>query len=289
MKFLLIPALLSFSIPAQTKVIANYTYLKAKKPIKKTISLKELKRAYDITKKSTFVSPSPERFFNDYLRFKIGTEVALNEKSLVKSPNIDNQIVNPFLKQAFHQELYKALAELKLKKSMEKLDKASANLSPQTLKRLYEKDPEFNIFFIAVFHPINPTPKQISEAEKRAKKIYSQVLKSKKPFIELVSLYSDDKSNGTLGINRSRASILPEVYARLKRMKNNSISPPIRVPSGYFIVKLNKKVPFSLANKTAIRANYFNERRTKVFNNYFDGLKKDFKVNVLNRALIQTL
>ena len=274
---------------AQAKVIANYTYLKAGKPIKKSISLAEVKRAYTIVRQSVFKPPAPVKFFNEYLRFKMGVEVALNEKKLVKSPKIENQILNPFLKQAFHQDLYTALAELKLKQAMEKLDKTAANLSDKALKRLYAKNPEFNIFFIAVNHPINPRPKQIHEARQRANKIYAQIIKSKKPFLELVALYSDDKSNGTLGINRSMALIPPEIYVKLKSMTNNTISRPIRVQSGYFIVKLNKKVPFSEANKVAIKANYFTSGRAKIFNNYFDGLKKDFKVNIVNKALIQTL
>ena len=274
---------------AQAKVIANYTYLKASKPAKKSISLTEVKRAYTIVKQSVFKPPSPEIFFNEYLRFKMGVEVGLNEKKLVKSPKIESQIVNPFLKQAFHQELYTALAELKLKQSMEKLDKTAANLSNKALKRLYANEPEFNIFFIAVNHPINPSPKQIQEAKQRAKKIYTQIIKSKKPFLELVALYSDDKSNGTVGVNRSRALIPPEVYTKLQSMKNNTISRPIRVQSGYFIIKLNRRIPFSEANKVAIKANYFTRGRAKIFNNYFDGLKKDFKVKIVNKALIQTL
>ena len=289
MKFLLILIFFSCPIFAQAQVIAHYTYLKAKRPTKKAITLEEAKRAYAIIKQSSFNPPTPKVFFNDYLRFKMGVAVGLNEKTLVKSPDIENKIVNPFLKQAFHQELYKALAELKLKKQMEKLDKTAANLSGNALKRLYANEPEFNIFFISVQHPINPSPKQINEAERRAKKIHTQVIKSKKPFLELVALYSDDKNNGTLGINRSRASIFPEVYAKLKGMKNNTVSRPIRAPIGYIIVKLNRRIPFSEANQVAIKANYFQKERTQIFNNYFNGLKKAFKVKVVNPTLIKTL
>ena len=288
MKLLLFISIL-FSPFAQAKVILDYTYLKAKKPVKKSITLNEAKRAYSIIQKSTFLAPSPETFFNDYLRYKMGVEVGLNESSLVKSPNIDRQIVNPYLRQAFHQELYKALAELKLKNQTKALDQKTKKLSKKTLQRMYNKEPEFNIFFISVFHPIGPTKSQVQEAKKRAQQIYTQVKKSKKPFVELVSLYSDDKSNGVLGINRSQGEIPPEVYSKLKTMKNGSISSPIRIPQGYVIVKLNQKVPFSSANQTAIKANYFNKQKTAIFNSYFDSLRKSFKINFVNKKLIQTL
>ena len=288
MKFLLL-FLILFSPFTQAKDIVHYTYLKAKKPVKKSLTLEELKQAYKIIKKSTFLAPSSEAFFNDYLRFKMGVEVALNESSLVKSPSIDKNIANPYLKQAFHQELYKALAELKLKKQTRALDKNAARLSQKAMERMYAKEPEFNIFFIGVFHPISPSKSQIQEAKNRADKIYTRVIKSKKPFVELVTLYSDDKSNGVLGINRSQGEIPPAVYSQLKRMKDGSISRPIQIPSGYAIVKLNRRVPFSEANQIAIKANYFNKKRTEIFNAYFNSLKKGFKIEFVNKNLVKTL
>ena len=227
--------------------------------------------------------------FNDFLRFKMGVEVALYDKKLVKSPEIEKQITNPYLRAAFYDDLYKMLAETRLEKQMKKLDKTSSNLSTSLMKRLYNKDPEFNVFWIAINHPISPKPKQINEAKERAKKVHSQVIKSKKPFLELVALFSDDKTNGTLGINRSRASIPPRAFAKLKGMKNGSISEPIRYPYGYLILKLNRKVPFAEANQIAIKANYFNEKRSQIFNAFFDRLKKDFKVNIVQPELIKTL
>ena len=289
MKSLLFFCFLLGSGFVQAKVITNYTYLKAKNPTKKSITIQEVKRAYQIVRQSTFAPPTAKKFFDDYLRFKLGIEVALNERRLIKNPNIEKQIANPFLKMAFQQELYKALAELKLKNSMKKLDRKAKSLSKKTLKKLYASEPEFNIFFISINIPINPNAGQKREAKTRAKKIHAQIIRSKKPFLELVAIYSDDKSNGTLGINRTRASIFPAVYNQLKKMKPGDISNVISVPSGYFIVKLNRKVPFFEANKIAIKANYFNKKRTSLFNNYFDGLKKDFKVNIVNRAFIKTL
>ena len=285
----LIILLIAFPLSSQAKVVVHYTYSKAQKPVKKSILLKDLKTDYKLIKDSTFRAPSPEVFFEEYLRFKMGVEVALNDKSLVKSPNIDQQITNPYLQKAFHQELYKALAEKSLRKQTIKLDKTAKNFSQNALKNLYSKEPEFNIFFIAVNHPISPTPAQIQEAKKRASQIYSQVTKSKKPFLELVVLYSDDKSNGILNINRTKAAIFPEVYAKLKKMKTSAISPPIRVATGYVIVKLNQKVPFKEANQIAIKANYFNKKRTELFNRYFNNLKRNFRVQIVNKELVKTL
>ena len=285
----LIVLLILCPVLVQAKVVVHYTYTRAKKPVKKSISFNELKHAYEITTASTFNAPPKEVFFKDYLRFKMGTEVALNNPKLVTNPKIDDQITNPYLKLAFQQELYKALAEARLKKQNQALDKRVANMPASTLKKLYSKNPEFNIFFIAINHSIAPNTTQIQEAQTRANKVYKSVSKSKKPFLELVALYSDDKANGVLGINRSRGEIPPSAYNQIKRMREGSISKPIRIPTGYMIVKLNKKVPFSEANQTLIKANYFNEQRSTIFNQYFDSLKKHFKVVFVNKGLIQSL
>ena len=273
----------------QDKVLAYYTYLKAKNPVQKSITFNELKTNYELILQKTFRPPSPETLFADYIRFKLGVEVALHERQLVARPDIDTQIVNPFLRMAFHQELYKAFAELKLQKQMTRLQKKVSDLSDTDLQRLYAKEPEFNIFFIAVNYPLNPTKAQISEARRRAQKIHARVVKSKKSFRELVVLYSDDKTNGALNINRSVASIPPQVYANLKKMKNGQISRPLPVPTGWFIVKLNRKIPFASANQIAVRNNYFQTERTKIFIRLYEGLKKHFKLNVVNKDLLNSL
>ena len=66
----------SFTISAQATVVAHYTYLKAKKPVKKTLLFKDVKRFYAVVKQNTFTPPSPQEFFKDFLRYKMGVEVA---------------------------------------------------------------------------------------------------------------------------------------------------------------------------------------------------------------------
>ena len=271
------------------KPVVTYSYSKSPSKTVKTITFKELQRAYTVIKKSTFNAPGPQAFFNDFLRFKLGVEVALHEPSLVKSPEIISSIVSVPLKANFEQEIYKALAELKLRKQMKVLDKKSSTLSDKALKSLYTKNPEFNYFYISINHPIGPTEAQIKEAESRAAKVFAQVKKSKKDFTELVSLNSDEKLLGVLPLSRSRGNILPNVYKKLKTMKPGQISSPIRVATGYQIVKLNERTPFSRANKILIKADYFNEQRTRIFNNYFNGLKRQFSIKTVNKGLINNL
>ena len=269
--------------------VVTYSYSKAPgKPVK-TITFKELQQTYTILKSQTFNAPGPKTFFDEFLRFKLGVEVALHEKALVKSADIIESIVNPPLRTRFEHEIYKALAELKLRKQMKVLDEKSSSLSDKTLKSLYAKDPEFNFFYISFNHPVSPNAAQIKEAESRAKKVSAHIRKSKKEFTELVRLNSDEQLVGVLPVSRSRGTIPPNVYRAVKAMKSGQISAPIRVATGYWIVKLNEKTPFSRANKMLIKADYFNERRTKIHNDYFNGLRKQFSVKIVNQKRINGL
>ncbi|MCY4513207.1 MAG: peptidylprolyl isomerase [Bdellovibrionales bacterium] len=289
MKFIIILSVGFMSYAVQSKVIATYRYTKAPKAVTKQVTLKEAKLAYTAVKRETFQPPSKKQFFNDFLRFKMAVEVAYHEPALVKGPQINNMIVSLPLRVSFEQDLYTALAELKLQKQLKVLGEKSAKLPSKTLKSLYAKDPEFSYNYIAVNHPLNPTSGQINEAKTRAQKVYRQVVSSKKPFGELVVLHSDDKVLGALELNRSRAVILPVVYSQLKKMKPGQISKPLRVPTGYNIIKLIRRVPFKEANVQSIRLDYFNEERTRISLKYFNGLKKLFTVKMVNEKLIQSL
>ena len=271
------------------KTVATYSYSKSPSKTVKTLTFEELQRNYTITKNSAFNAPGSRAFFEEFLRFKLGVEVALHEPSLVKSPKIIDSITHPALRAKFEHELYKALSEVKLRKQMKSLDKRSSTLSDKTLKSLYNKNPEFNYFYISIKYPVGPTTAQIKEAETRAKKVFAQIKNSKKEFTELVALNSDEKILGVLPVSRSRTIILPNVYKKLKTMKAGQISSPIRVATGYQILKLNEKTPFDRADKTFIVADYFNEKSSKNFNNYFNSLKRQFSIKVVNRNLIDTL
>ena len=288
MKFL-ISILIFSSLSLQAQTLATYTYLKSKPASTKTVSFEDFKQAYKGVKSFSFNAPKPDQFLNDYLRFKVAVEVALKDKSIVSSDKIINLIKDPFLKRSFEQEIYKAFAESKLQSQMKVIDKRAASLSKKKRQNLYRKAPEFNFHYISVNWPVNPSAKQKQEAKSRAQKIYSQVVKSKKSFPELVSLMSDEKILGALSVNRGKNVVLPNVYKQLLRMKNGQVSKPILTATGYKVVKLKRKVPFSEANQTTIKANYFNEERTRAFNRYFENLKKDFKISVPGRKLLKQL
>ncbi len=278
-----------FSIfSAQAENLATISYSGKKGPVNIKITLQEFVNTYKAVKTVAPNTPPIKKFFEEYLRYRIGVEQAYNDPRLVKNPAIRNMFKDPLLKEGFEQLLYKTFAEKKLKKQIAKVDKTAKKLSKNVMLRFYKKNPEFDINFIVINLPMNPTAKQIKTTTARATKIHKEVKASKKPFSNLVDIYSDDRLNGRLNIPRSRHTIYPTIYKKLQSMKNGQISNPIRTGTGFYIVKLNRKIPFGEANRTQIKAAYFDQKRSQVLKKYFNSLKSKFKIQT-NTALLNNI
>ena len=288
--FSYIPALLAFLLcfSAQAKNLAVISYSGAKGPVKVPILLKEFKDTYRAVKEMAPNTPPIKQFFEEYLRYRVGVEAAYNDKSLIKNPSIRNMFASPLLKESFEQSLYKHFADKKLKKKVAKIDRATQKLSKSLMLKFYRKNPEFDFYFIVISFPVNSTPAQIKTARARAMKIHSEVKKSKKSFPDLVDIYSDNRLAGRINAPRSRHNIHPSLYDHLKKMKSGQISPPIKSSAGFYILKLNRKMPFGEANRAQIRASYFDWQRNQAMTRYFNSLKSKYKVQT-NKALLNSL
>ena len=283
--FLLI-LLLCPAFSAQGQVLATISYKGSKGPVNVPITVKEFTNTYrNVRQIAPTNAPSAKIFWEDYLRYRLGVEEGYNTPQLIKNPAIKNMFADANLKESFEQNLYKLLADKKLKGRIAVLDKQSKQLSKNAMLRMYKSNPEYSFNFILVSLPISPTAAQTKEARGRANKIYREVRKSKKPFNALIDIYSDDRISGKLSMARTRNTIFPSVYKKIKRMKNGQVSSPVEAPGGFYIIKLNRKISFSKANRTQIKVAHFDRERGKVLKNYFNGLKKKYKVQV-NRSLL---
>ena len=282
--------LFSFFIifPAVANNLATISYTGKKGPVTIKITLKEFTKTYKTLKQIAPNTPPAKQFFQEYLRYRIGVEHAYNDSSLIKNPSIKNMFADPLLQEGFEQLLYKTLAEKKLKNKVAKVDKAARRLSKNIMLKFYRNNPEFDINFILISFPTNPTPSQINEARSRATKIYNEIKGSKKPFSGLVDIYSDDRISGRINIPRSRHTIYPSIYNNLKKMRNGQISAPIKTATGFYIVKLNRKIPFGEANRTQIKAAYFDQKRSQALIQYFKSLKSKYMVKT-NTALLNNI
>jgi peptidyl-prolyl cis-trans isomerase C/peptidyl-prolyl cis-trans isomerase D len=233
---------------------------------KKTITVEEFNKKYNEVKSQTINPPSKELFLEDLIRYEVGLQEA-EKRGFAKDPIVLERL---------DQEMYKALLERELGQKIQKIQ-----VSDKEMAAWYAKNPELRTSHILIEYKPGATPQQIAEAKKRAEEIMSEVRSSKRPFEELVKLYSDDalskQAGGDIGW-QSRVTLVPNYYETVQAMKVGEVRGLIETQFGFHVVKLTGRRSFENANKRQIRAAVFDEKRRQIFNEYFAKLKKSYTI-----------
>lgn len=242
----------------------------------KKITLDEFNRKYrEVTSQVLSNPPNKKVFLEDLIRYEMGVQEA-------KKRGFDK---DPIVLDRFNQEMYKALLEKELGEKVEK-----TKISEAEMKAWYAKNPQIRLSDILIEVKPDATPTQRAEARKRAGEILAEVKKSKRPFEELVRLYSDDTTTKPLGGDigwQSRISLVPNYYNAANALKVGEVtSNLVETPYGYHILKLTGRRSYEEATKREIRMAVFDEKRKVVFDNFFNNLKKQYPINV-NSKLVE--
>ncbi len=241
---------------------------------KKTITLEDFNKKYNEVKSQTINPPTKEQFLEDLVRYEMGVQEA-EKRNLQKDPIVQDR---------FNQEMYKALLEKDIGQRVQKIQVSDAEM-----KAWYAKNPELRTSHILIEFKAGATPAQVAEAKKRATEIYEEVKKSKRPFEELVKLYSDDALSKQVGGDigwQSRVTLVPNYYEAVVNMKVGEITGLIETQFGFHVIKLTGRRSFENANKRQIRAAVFDEKRKQVFNDYFQRMKKSYPIKE-NKGLLK--
>lgn len=240
---------------------------------KKTITLEEFNKKYNEVKSQTMNPPSKELFLEDLIRYEVGLQEA-EKRGFQKDPIVLDR---------FNQEMYKAMLEKDLSARIQKIQ-----VSDKEMEAWYKNNPELRTSHILIEFKPGATPAQIAEAKKRATEIFDEVKKSKRPFEELVKLYSDDalskQAGGDIGW-QSRVTLVPGYYEAAASMKVGEIKGLVESQFGFHIIKLTGRRSFENANKRQIRAAVFDDKRKQIFNEYFDKLKKQYSIKENKSAI----
>jgi peptidyl-prolyl cis-trans isomerase C/peptidyl-prolyl cis-trans isomerase D len=172
--------------------------------------------------------------------------------------------------------MYKGLLEKELGQRVQKIQ-----VSEKEMEAWYKTNPEIRTSHILIEFKPGATQTQKDEAKKRATEIYAEVKKSKRPFEELVKLYSDDplskQAGGDVGW-QSRVTLVPTYYDAALSMKVGEIKGLIETQFGYHIIKVTGRRSYQDANKKQIRSAVFDEKRREIFNEFFAKLKKNYTI-----------
>lgn len=240
---------------------------------KKSITVEDFNKKYNEVKSQTVNPPPKDLFLEDLIRYEVGLQEA-EKRGLQKDPIVLERL---------NQEMYKALLEKDLGPSIQKIQ-----VSDKEMEAWYAKNPELRTSHILIEFKPGATPQQVAEAKKRAVDIYDEVKKSKRPFEELVKLYSDDalskQAGGDIGW-QSRVTLVPGYYEAAAAMKVGEVKGLVESQFGFHIIKLTGRRSFENSNKRQIRAAVFDEKRKQIFNNYFDKLKKSYSIKENKSAI----
>lgn len=262
-------ALLAAHVPARAQVLATVGSAK--------ITVEEFKRKYEqVKQQAAHGAPTQEQFLEDLVRFEMGLQEA--ERA---------QLANdPLVKERFEQVLYNSLLEKNLGAPVEGI-----KITEAEMKSFYKINPELHIAHILIDLKQDAKPEQREATRKRALEILDDVRKSKRPFEDLVKLYSDDiatkEMGGDIGF-QSRVTLLPAIYDAAVKMRAGEVKGLLETRFGFHIIKLIEKRDYEMADKRQIRAALFDSRRAELFNKYFDKLKKSYRVDI-NKDAMQAL
>jgi parvulin-like peptidyl-prolyl isomerase len=257
--------LATLSFPGQAQVLATVGSSK--------ITMDEFKTKYGQIKRQVPNPPTPEQYLEDLVRFEVGVQEA--EKAKLQN--------DPIVKERFNQVLYNSLLERQLGKKVEGI-----KITENDMKAFYKNNPELRIAHILIDLKASAKPEERAITQKRALEILDEVKKSKRPFEEMVKLYSDDATSKEMGGDigyQSRVTLLPSIYDAAVNMKVSEVKGLLETRFGFHIIKLVDRRSYDLADKRQIRAALFDSKRADMFNDYFAKVKKAYKIEVSRDAL----
>lgn len=268
------------AVSALTLIISTSSFAQKKDEVvavvgNKKITLEEFNKKYSVVRNATVDNaPTKKQFLEELVRFEVGAQEA-EKRNLEKDPLVQERI---------RQELYKALLEKEIGNQVQGIQ-----VSDQEMQAWYKNNPELRLSHILIELKPGATAEQRSEALKRANEIYDEVKKSKRPFEELVKLYSDDPLSKAIGGDvgwQSRMTIMTAVYNAALNTKIGDLRGLIETRFGFHIIKVTGRRSYENANKRSIRLAVFEVKRKQAFDDFFAKVKRQYEIKQ-NTSLIE--
>jgi parvulin-like peptidyl-prolyl isomerase len=219
-------------------------------------------------------APTKQAVLNDIINFELAVQEAKKE-GLEKDPSVQERM---------NTVLYQALVEKKLAEKF----KNAVDVSEDEAKSYCKKNPAVRIKH--VFVPLKPAALKAEEAEanKKMATLEAQV-KSGKKFEDVVKNNPDQGFSASTGGDTGFANKLqldPAVYAEARKLSVGEVSKkPVRSQLGLHIVKLIGVQDCNSINVPEWQRMVFDEKRTKIFQDYLSDLRSKGHVSVNEEAV----
>lgn len=257
---LALSANLSFAADASKDVVAEVNGTK--------ITLKDFQRRYNENIKFfKFTTPTKVNILNEIVKFEVGVGEAL-KLGLDKDPEI---------RERMNAVLYQALLDKKVAVDFDKI-----KVDEKEVRQYCKQYPELRTSHVYV--PLRLSPLKVEEeaAEKKIQEAMAELNKGT-AFEEVVAKYSDGyatSAGGDIGF-QMKDKLDPAYYEAASKLKQGEYTKtPIRSQFGLHIIKLAGMRSCSDINVPEWERMIYDEKRTKMFNDYLEKLRAKSKVTV---------
>ncbi len=243
----------------------------------KEITLDEFNRRFE--QNSQLVpgaTPSKEDVLKNIIYFELATQEARNKKIHLEES----------LKDQFDILLYQAIVRRYVQPKVDSL-----KISESEVRAYYNTNPLIRTSHIILLSKPGMTENEVKDLKKRAAGVLAKVQSNKKSFEEYAKEYSEGpsaKAGGDVDWG-ARHKLLPEYYEAALALKNiGDISGLVETPYGIHIIKLVGRRPYNEMDagyKDFIVRTLRESKGQKVFDDYFNTLKKQAKVEVNEKLL----
>lgn len=239
-----------------------------------SITLEDFNNKYrENLKYFQFKTPTKRGVLDDLIKRELAIQEA-KKIGLDKDPEVIDRM---------NTVLYHALIDKKLSKDFENI-----KITDAEAKDYYGQNPEVRTSHIFIVLPPNASKDDEKKAYERMSKVQAALGGGKMSFAEVAQRFSDGAAapmGGDIDY-QTRDKLDPAYYETVLKLKTpGKVSGVVRTQFGLHIIKLTAVRPWDEVDKGLVKRQLFDERRTKVFENYMDQLRKQAKVTVRNELL----
>jgi parvulin-like peptidyl-prolyl isomerase len=239
----------------------------------KEISKKEFDRRYkENIQIFKFTPPTKASVLNDIINFELAVDEA-KKKGLDKKPEIQERI---------NAVLYQAVVEDELSQKF----KNAVDVTEQEARSYCQKNPE-----IRTSHVYVPLKIAALKAEEEAayKKIHEaeKALANGKKFESVVAQFSEGyatSAGGDIGF-QTKDKLDPTYYKEAAKLPVGGVSKVVRSQFGLHIIKLTDKKSCDKVSIPEYQRMVYDEKRSKIFDDYLNGLRSKAKVSINNELV----
>lgn len=256
-----------------TSLLLTSTSFAAADPVVATVNGVDIKKSeFDRSfyQNTLYVSDkvvTKEKVLNDMMNKIIGIQKA-------KKAKLDQ---DPVVKSKMEDVLYHAQISKDLEGELKKIQ-----VTEDDVKAYYREHPEYRTAHILLRVQAKPEKNEVIAAQNQALKIYNTLKTSPEKFGELANRYSQSASapnGGDMGFQPA-VRMAPEYFQAIKGKDDGYITSPVRTQFGYHIIKVIAKRDFDTINMGQYKKIVYDQKRDKVLEDYFAGLRKTAKIKI---------